>query len=79
MLTTSTVPLHPTQISAFAAVPAAGLAAGIKAAEWAGAALAVVGGKAGGKDDAAMGSASVEPSHVPAIIAAGTAFATGKL
>jgi len=67
------------KVLVFAVVPpAATAAAGLKASEWVQSALAVAGGKSGGRDDSAQGTAK-DVSREAAMAAAATAFAEGLL
>ena len=61
-----------------AAVPAELIAKGLKAGEWVNAAAAPVGGKGGGKPDAAQAGGK-DAAQIPAAVAAAHAFAAGKL
>jgi alanyl-tRNA synthetase len=66
------------KVLAFGIAPPEAVAAGLKASEWVAAALGVAGGKSGGKDDAAQGTAP-DVSRVAEMVAAAAAFAAAKL
>lgn len=65
------------KVLVFATCPPAAVAAGLKASEWVAAALAPAGGRSGGKDDTAQGTAK-EVAKLGDVIAAAKAHAAGK-
>jgi len=67
-----------TKVTAFCHVPAPLIAAGLKAAEWLNATVAVGGGRCGGKDDSAQGNAK-DIGKVAEMLAAANAFATANI